>query len=241
MTKLEDAINDRHSVRDFKEDEVPWSLVEEILEAGCQAPSSKNEQPWKVAVIGQPRLSWMAEEMLGWVEDRKVRRTLEIMSKAPICLLVFLDKTESSPRYIAHVQSIGAFMENMMLKAHDLGLGTLWCGDILNCSEEVKDFFRLKDRPVAALLIGYEGQKWKRKRHKDVDDILIRGYDEGPGDDSSESKPDVKSRLRNLRLRFRCPETVWHDPGLPRDRGMPSGVLGELLLLQLFSWQEAKS
>ena len=44
------VIRDRRSVRKYKDIAVPKHLVEEIVEAGILAPSSKNRQPWKFIV-----------------------------------------------------------------------------------------------------------------------------------------------------------------------------------------------
>lgn len=44
------VISDRRSVRKYKDIAVPKHLIEEIVEAGILAPSSKNRQPWKFIV-----------------------------------------------------------------------------------------------------------------------------------------------------------------------------------------------
>lgn len=41
-----DAIAARRSIRKFKSTEVPRDIIEEVLQAGTLAPSSKNRQPW---------------------------------------------------------------------------------------------------------------------------------------------------------------------------------------------------
>ena len=57
MTVTE-ALQRRISVREFKPDPVPVSLVREILSVASRAPSGGNLQPWKViAVAGEERLA----------------------------------------------------------------------------------------------------------------------------------------------------------------------------------------
>ena len=46
-----EIINNRHCQRAFTKDPVPRPLLEAILAAAAQAPSSKNTQPWQVAVV----------------------------------------------------------------------------------------------------------------------------------------------------------------------------------------------
>ena len=47
-----DAIKQRNSIRVFKTDPVPRQLLEKVLRAGVEAPSSANMQPWEFVVVG---------------------------------------------------------------------------------------------------------------------------------------------------------------------------------------------
>ena len=46
-----EAIKSRKSIRDFKHDPVPKSVIREILEVSCRAPSAMNSQPWEFTII----------------------------------------------------------------------------------------------------------------------------------------------------------------------------------------------
>ena len=50
-----DAIQNRRSIRKFQAKSVPVESIYEILEAGRQAPSAKNRQPWKYLVFGNEK------------------------------------------------------------------------------------------------------------------------------------------------------------------------------------------
>lgn len=52
--EFHEVILKRRSVRRFKEDSVPRSILHRILEAGRWAPSGANLQPWKFIVITKP-------------------------------------------------------------------------------------------------------------------------------------------------------------------------------------------
>ena len=177
-------IFERHSVRHFDGRSVCDDDIRRIVEAGCAAPSSKNEQPWKVVVIKQPRLSKIASELRDIAEklpdERKgsVTETFSIMGTAPVCLFVFLESKWQNPRFFAHMQSVGAFIENMLIEAQSLGIGSLWCGDVLEVDIEAARLLGTESYPVAALLFGYENNGIFRKKHKTPEDLLIRGYDE---------------------------------------------------------------
>ena len=180
-----DAIFERHSVRSFSEKQVSDEDIRKIASAGCTAPSSKNDQPWKILVTKQPRLSRIASSFIDAAEsigEERIRKncveTFSIMGEAPVCIFIFLDANPMAPRFFAHVQSLGAFIENMSLEACHLGIGSLWCGDILEIRDDAMRILGVNSPPAAALLLGYESREARRKRHKTPEDILIRGYDE---------------------------------------------------------------
>jgi nitroreductase len=65
------------------------------------------------------------------------QNTLNIMKQAPIVIMVLNEEAgppfqniqnEDKVTEIVDIQSIGAAIENMLLVAEDLGLGTLWIG-----------------------------------------------------------------------------------------------------------------
>ena len=51
-----EAIKERKSIRDFKDDPVPQNVLREILEISCRAPSAMNTQPWEFTVIAKDTL-----------------------------------------------------------------------------------------------------------------------------------------------------------------------------------------
>jgi len=59
--KVTDAVTQRMSVRAFKPDPVPGSIVREILEVARRSPSGGNLQPWRVyALAGEPLAAFKA-------------------------------------------------------------------------------------------------------------------------------------------------------------------------------------
>jgi nitroreductase len=80
---VEKVIMERRSIRAFKKEPLPDSMIRRILEAGRFAPSAGNAQPWKFAVIKSP-------EILAEMEKDAIR----------LCkiLMWFLDYTRSDFR-----------------------------------------------------------------------------------------------------------------------------------------------
>lgn len=124
-----EAIRKRRSVREFTGEEVPDQVVDAILESGSWAPSGKNNQPWKFAVI---RDRGLKESLAALTHSGSMIR------KAAICIAVFLDHSRVYDR-TKDVQAVGACLQNMLLAIHSLDLGGVWLGEILKNKEKVKD------------------------------------------------------------------------------------------------------
>jgi nitroreductase len=110
-----DAIRSRRNVRDYTDEPVAREALEQILEAGRRAPSSRNWQPWDfVVVTGRERLSELSKV---WQSAGHVAR-----SAATIALVAPVPENE---RQRDHVQyDLGQATMSMMLAAADLGIGS---------------------------------------------------------------------------------------------------------------------
>lgn len=152
METLE-AIHTRRSVRKYTDREVPEELVTELLRAAMSAPSAVNAQPWIFVVI----------------DDRKILDEIPTFSpyagmcrEAPVAILVCGDTTlEKAPGY--WVQDCSAAIQNILLAAHDAGLGAVWTG-IYPMKDRIEGFrkaFGLPEHvfPLGLVPVGYPAQK----------------------------------------------------------------------------------
>ncbi|MBN1684929.1 MAG: nitroreductase family protein [Gammaproteobacteria bacterium] len=118
METLE-AILTRRSVRRFIQDKsVPADIVEKLLEAGMNAPSARNEQPWHFVVVDQ-------RELLDKIPT--VHPYSKMCLEAPLAIICCMDaSTAMDDKFLA--QDLGAAVQNIMLAARALGLGSVWLG-----------------------------------------------------------------------------------------------------------------
>ncbi|HYA92931.1 MAG TPA: nitroreductase family protein [Thermodesulfobacteriota bacterium] len=121
-----EAIRTRRSVRQFTREPVSDDALNQILESAVWAPSGKNNQPWKFAVIRDP----VIKEALA-----ALTHSGPIIRGAPVCIGVFLDHSRVYDR-TKDVQAIGACIQNMLLAIHSLELGGVWLGEILKNKEK---------------------------------------------------------------------------------------------------------
>jgi nitroreductase len=122
-----EAIKTRRSVRQFTSEPVSDDALNQILGSAVWAPSGKNNQPWKFAVVQDPGLK---ESLAALTHSRS------IIQGAPVCVGLFLDHSRVYDQ-TKDVQAVGACTQNMLLTIHSLGLGGVWLGEILKNKEKV--------------------------------------------------------------------------------------------------------
>jgi nitroreductase len=155
-----EAMEKRRSVRSFDAArDVPEEMIEEMLRCGCQAPSAGNVQPWRFIVVRDKELkSRLAAAARGQ----------GYVSEAPVVIVVCADLAAHSLSYGQRgVEHTAAAIENMLLAATALGLGTCWVGAFRE--EEAAEVLHLvKDlRPMALVLVGYATHESPQPRKMD--------------------------------------------------------------------------
>ncbi len=117
MNEVFTKMQTRRSVRSFKPDMLPKELVEQIVTAGTYAATGRNLQsPIILAITNKDvrdKLSRLNAEIMGSTNDP--------FYGAPVVLVVLADK--SCPTYVYDGSLV---MGNLMLAAHELGVGSCW-------------------------------------------------------------------------------------------------------------------
>lgn len=177
----------RRSIRMYKDEEVPGDLVEKVLEAGRLAPSAKNGQPWTFAVLSKERKDKVAAIMKGYFPEKgkedftpryaaTSKYTARTILHAPVLILV-LRKYGQFGELLKYTDllGIGAAIENMCLKAADLGLGSLWIRDTCYTEEIIMNYLGLQEYElVSALALGYAASEPSPVPRKTLEEITLR-------------------------------------------------------------------
>lgn len=178
------SIEDRRSIRNYTEEKVPEDIVKDILNCGRLAPSAKNKQPWYFVVAQNEIKDKIADVMINYAMnaddtiERKiigykssVASTANVMKQAPILILIFREKDDNW--IVGDNLSIGACIQNMCLRATDLGLGTLWIRDIVYVAEDVAKMLGHENLELnCAVSLGYPNQSPKMRPRKNLEDIM---------------------------------------------------------------------
>lgn len=147
-----DTIFKRRSIRQYTDQDVADEVIEKILRAAMAAPSAGNEQPWHFVVMrDRGRLEAITE----------FHEYAFMLKQAPVAIAVCADTAlEKFDGF--WVQDCSAAVENMLLAATDLGLGSVWLG-IHPVPERVDGLARLLNVPrsvvpFAVIALGYPGE-----------------------------------------------------------------------------------
>jgi coenzyme F420-0:L-glutamate ligase/coenzyme F420-1:gamma-L-glutamate ligase len=180
-----ELIKTRRSIRKFKPTKVSREVINAILDLARWAPSAHNAQPWRLVVIDDDfvkvRLAtemgrvWLSDMLKDGVSRDKAEEIVRVESwqritQSPIVLIVcltmedmhkYLDMRRRKAEYLMGVQSVAAYIQNLLLLAHYYGLGACWVCAPLFCQNAVRKALGLprKIEPQAMIVMGYADEK----------------------------------------------------------------------------------
>ena len=141
MSDVLEQMKTRRSVKKYKPDMVPQEIIGKVTEAGLYAANGMGRQATIIIQVTNKEM-----------RDRLSRMNAEIMGKdvdpfynAPVVLIVLADK--AAPTYLYDGTLV---MENLMLAAHDEGLGSCWI-------HRAKEEFESKEGKEILESLGIEG------------------------------------------------------------------------------------
>ena len=160
----------RKSVRKFKDEKVSDELIENLLKAGMQAPSSCNSQPWEFIVVSKK-------------EDKeaisKMHRFAGPAANASH-LIVTLGNLNEAKVYRMIEQDLGACNENILLQATHEGLGAVWLGfhPIEDRTLKLKEYLEIPDYciPFSVICVGWPLRESEVKLRYDESKVHFDKY-----------------------------------------------------------------
>ena len=142
MSEVMDKIVTRRSVRSFSDEMPSEAKIAEVIKAGTYAATGRGMQsPIIIAVTNREvrdRISAMNAKIMG--------ADFDPFYGAPVILIVLADKTVNT-----HVYDGSLVMGNLMLAAHDQGLGSCWI-------HRAKEEFESEEGKALLKSLGIEGE-----------------------------------------------------------------------------------
>ena len=133
-----EAIKARWNIRKYKSTPVDDKTIGLVLEAARWAPSWHNTQCWRFIVVRDSSIKHKLAEALIGVSDRP-NRAAEAIRNAPVAIVACAELGKSGysarePRQPVtdkgdwYMFDVALAMQNLVLAAHSLGLGTVYIG-----------------------------------------------------------------------------------------------------------------
>ena len=190
----------QRAIRYWVEEPVSRELIERVIEAASKAPSGSNHQPWMFVVADRdPVKTSIAEALRDYYEEGPLKTLVESSQKtedssqrlmmsgaenfftnlrtAPAIIIPCLYKLSSPTSEMNTLiagSSIYLAVQNMLLAARALGLGTLMTTSHSLIEEVIRDVCKIPDdaQPAALIPIGFPAVKFGPTKRKPVRDII---------------------------------------------------------------------
>lgn len=172
--ELGTCLSGRRSIRNYKAEAVSREDLEKMIEAAILAPSWKNSQVSRYYITDTPEKT---KEFTSCMADFN-QKNMENAS-AVIVSTVVKNRSgfERDGSYSTHLKDgwqyfdNGLQVQNICLKAYELGLGTLVMG--LYDVEKIREFFDIPESEeiVAVIAVGYAVEEPQMPKRKSVEDI----------------------------------------------------------------------
>ena len=178
----------RRSIRQFQDKPVEDSLIQTVLDAANQAPSAHNKQSWQFIIIRDQKKHMLAQLVSQRASDfpkpsssilRMAARSIESASVVIAVMntgtlirhgteLFKIEQDVSGDFFrTMEIQSSAAAVENLLLAATSLGLGSVWLGILFLVKDDVLSFLgEAQGEFMAVIPLGYpqRGHDGPRKK-----------------------------------------------------------------------------
>jgi nitroreductase len=167
MNETLNIIKARRSIRSYLPDQIKENELQAILEAGYYAPSARNQQPWHFTVVQNKdlidRLNNSFKEFARNTQDEYLQKRgnepdYNVFHHAPTVIIISGDKSNQSAAV-----DCAAAVQNMMIQAESLGIGSCWIGLIAHLlnSDAGKGYLKqllIPDgyKQIHAITLGYK-------------------------------------------------------------------------------------
>lgn len=168
---VEEAIINRRSMRSYLVDKsVSNETIAHILDVAKSAPSSGNLQNWKVIIVSDPgKKEELATAALKQKWITTAPALLVVCNNLSNVKRLYKDRGE----FLYSIQNVAAFVQNILLVSHGLGLGTCWVGAF--DPEAVKMVLRTPEgvEPEAIIALGYPAEELEAPLRKTIDQFTF--------------------------------------------------------------------
>jgi nitroreductase len=164
-TSVLEVIKARGSIRSYKDKPIPKQALLDILEAARMAQSAANRQPWEFILVTDKTTKKKLVPVAG-------KQSFVGEAAAVLVCLANPEESASVGPFEGFLIDLAIAIENMVLTAWDLGIGSCWIGAY--SEQKVKELLDVPRnvRVTSLLALGYPDERPGPKYRKDLDEIV---------------------------------------------------------------------
>ena len=167
---LLNVIFSRRSIRKFTGEIISDSDLSLLLKAGFQAPSAHNTQPWEFIVLNDKDI----------LEEITAKHPYGKMLPDAGCAILVCGNNlmQKTPGFL--IADCSAAIQNILLAAHALNLGAVWCGiyPITALINNIRKLLNLPDNiiPVGVVAVGHKAEDKKPRDNYSLEKVHYNGW-----------------------------------------------------------------
>jgi nitroreductase len=172
MEQILETIFSRRSIRSYQDQQVEPKILGDLLKGGMAAPSACSSRPWEFVVVTDPHIM---------AEVRQQMRFGPYNAPAAICVCANLKIANNSAAKRFWVQDCSAAVENILIAAAGLGLGTVWLGvyPVEPVMRTVRSLFAIPEEviPLCVIYVGYPAEEKPPRTSYDEHRVYWQQYE----------------------------------------------------------------
>lgn len=161
MLSLVDVVLSRRSIRRYEKREISKNVLDKIFEAGRQAPSAANRQPYHfIAIIDHEIKKKLSNGMFNrFIQDSAIT-------------IVGCANTNDIFTGKWAVVDTSISLQNMVIAAWALGVGSCWIGDFKE--DDIKQLLKIPDKwkIIALVSFGYPAEQPHQRKKKAIEELV---------------------------------------------------------------------
>ncbi len=173
---LYEAIHTQRAIRHFKPDPVDDRLIEQIIEAATRAPSAHNAQPWRFIVVRDRATKARLGEIFDELGQSFAAPDRTPWEEVPVLIAVCSEGLGGQGRSLALEASVLPAVQNLLLTARYLGLGTVLTTRWSAREAEVRPLLGVPEDVQVHVIVptGWPLDRFGPTRRRPVEEVTFR-------------------------------------------------------------------
>ena len=174
--EFDEVVRVRRSIRKFSARDVPRRIIEELIGAALQAPSSMNGQPWHFVVVRNLQTkARLADIKNRYCPIEKREYKADFLRDAPVVVVICVERSRAFDRGI---ESAVLATGHLLLAAADRGIGSVYLsaykGDTPELAADIRQVLDIPSTvdPMTIVPLGYPAEDPEPKELKGIEEVV---------------------------------------------------------------------